>query len=143
MKIESIRIQNFRTFRDVTVALDDYTCLVGANGAGKSTVLQALNVFFREMAPGGSAGAQLGPEDFHGKDTSIPIEITVTFGSLDEDAKNDFKHYVRQDRLVVSARVQFDPTQRSVNSNSTANDSGWRTSENTSKVRARAARSRT
>ncbi len=48
MKIKSVRIQNLRSIKDQTIGLSDYTCLVGANGAGKSTILCALNIFFRE-----------------------------------------------------------------------------------------------
>ncbi|MFV1975424.1 MAG: AAA family ATPase [Candidatus Scalindua sp.] len=42
MKIESIRIENFRSFKDATIKFDQYTCLVGPNGSGKSTVINAL-----------------------------------------------------------------------------------------------------
>lgn len=45
MKIESVRIENFRSFKDETIKLNNYTCFVGVNGSGKSTVLNALNVF--------------------------------------------------------------------------------------------------
>ncbi len=48
MKIESVRIENFRSFKDETIFLDDYTCFVGPNGSGKSTIINALNVFFRQ-----------------------------------------------------------------------------------------------
>lgn len=43
MKINSIRIENFRSFDDATIDLHNYSCFVGANGAGKSNVLAALN----------------------------------------------------------------------------------------------------
>jgi predicted ATP-dependent endonuclease of OLD family len=46
MKIKSVRIRNFRSIKEQTIEFDDYTCLVGANGSGKSNVLHALNVFF-------------------------------------------------------------------------------------------------
>ncbi|PHS23567.1 MAG: hypothetical protein COA84_10975 [Robiginitomaculum sp.] len=46
MKIESVHIKNFRAFKDCEVKFEDYTCLVGSNGVGKSTILTALNVFF-------------------------------------------------------------------------------------------------
>ena len=59
MKIESVRIENLRSFKDVTVQLNDYTCLVDPNGAGKSTVLYALNIFFRESI-------NLNAKSFHG-----------------------------------------------------------------------------
>jgi len=50
MKLSKLRIENFRSFKDETIYFDDYTCLVGANGAGKSAVLTALNVFCRNNA---------------------------------------------------------------------------------------------
>lgn len=43
--IESVRIENFRSFKDETINFGTYTCFVGSNGSGKSTVLNALNVF--------------------------------------------------------------------------------------------------
>ncbi|MHC1999240.1 AAA family ATPase [Methylobacterium sp. CM6241] len=48
MKIKSVRIQNLRSLRDQIIEMSEYTCLVGANGAGKSTILCALNIFFRD-----------------------------------------------------------------------------------------------
>lgn len=82
MKIESVRIQNFRSFDDETVVLDDYTCLVGPNGSGKSTVLTALNIFFRETENSSTNLVELGREDFHQYRTDRPIQITVTFTEL-------------------------------------------------------------
>lgn len=113
MKIKSVRIENFRSIKNETVSLNDYTCLVGPNGAGKSTVLAALNVFFRESLNAPMDLTSLQEEDFHKRTTAQPIEITVTFCDLSEDAKQELKHYVRQDELVVTAVARFDPeTQR-------------------------------
>jgi predicted ATP-dependent endonuclease of OLD family len=109
MKLESVRIQNLRAFKDETIAFDDYTCLVGPNGAGKSTVLCALNIFFRSSNESPTNLTNLQEEDFHGKDTSNPIRITVTFGALSSEAQEDFKDYVRQNKLVVSAVAEYDP----------------------------------
>lgn len=102
MKITSIRIENFRCFSDDTVRLADYTCLVGPNGAGKSTVLGALNVVFRNTDSPFEV-VYLTEEDFHHKDTSKPIRITVTFADLSAQAQEDLKAYVRQGQLVVGA----------------------------------------
>lgn len=108
MRIKSIHISNLRAIADATVQLDDYTCFVGANGAGKSTVLFALNVFFRDVDAQGNAITSLAAEDFHKRDTSKPVEITVWFDQLSTEAKEDFKDYVRQEMLVVSAKAVFD-----------------------------------
>lgn len=47
--IESVRIVNFKSLGDVTIPLGHFTCLVGMNGAGKSTVLQALDFLSQLM----------------------------------------------------------------------------------------------
>lgn len=73
MKIESIRIQNFRAFKDETINFNDYTCFVGANGSGKSTILTALNVFFRQYKDTTTDLSKLKEQDFHQKNVDTPI----------------------------------------------------------------------
>lgn len=47
MKISSFRIRNFRGYRDSgVISFDRLTAFVGKNDAGKSTVLEALDIFF-------------------------------------------------------------------------------------------------
>lgn len=49
MKIESIRIKNFRSYKEETIIrFDDLTVLVGRNDIGKSTILEALDIFFND-----------------------------------------------------------------------------------------------
>ncbi len=107
IRIEKLRIKNFRCFQDETIYLNDYTCFIGPNGSGKSTILHALNVFFRHTKDASTDLSRLSDEDFHHKNVSEPIEITVTFCDLSEEASEDLRAYVRQERLVVSARAQF------------------------------------
>lgn len=108
MKIESVRIQNFRTFKDETIFFDDYTCFVGPNGSGKSTVMNALNVFFRQYKDSKTDLSKLSIDDFHHKNVKEPISITVTFKDISAQAKQDLSDYVRQERLVVTAKAEFD-----------------------------------
>jgi energy-coupling factor transporter ATP-binding protein EcfA2 len=108
MKIKSVRIQNFRAFKDETIQFNRYSCLVGPNGAGKSTVLCALNVFFQEQELSPTTTTKLCDEDFFGKSTDNPIVITVTFDGLSDEAKAELSHYVRQDELIVKAVARFD-----------------------------------
>lgn len=107
MRIKNIHIRNLRTIKDSIVELDSYNCFVGANGAGKSTVLYALNVFFRETSGNSTDVSALSAEDFHNKDTREPIEITLTFIELNEEAQRDFRDYFRHGQLVVSAKAEF------------------------------------
>jgi len=108
MKLSKLRIENFRSFKDETIYFDDYTCLVGANGTGKSAVLTALNVFFRNNASTATNVLTLGEEDFHHKSTGKPVKITLTFIDLSEEAKKDFKHYFRQEELTIFAKAIWD-----------------------------------
>ena len=49
MKITKIKIKNFRSYKDeVEIELGDLTAFVGKNDIGKSTVLEALDIFFNE-----------------------------------------------------------------------------------------------
>tara|TARA_R110002072_G_scaffold64_9_gene432 strand:- start:28488 stop:30488 length:2001 start_codon:yes stop_codon:yes gene_type:complete len=108
MKIESVRIENFRSFDDETVDLDNYNCFVGANGSGKSTVLNALNLFFRQYKDASTDLSKLTEDDFHHKNTEKEIRITVTFSDLSPEAKNSLSDYVRQDKLIISAEATYD-----------------------------------
>ena len=107
MKLASVRIENFRAFEDETVDLGNYTCLVGANGTGKSTVLTALRVFFRDTTDAATDLVNLTEEDFFKKDTTRTISITLTFEDLSEQAQKDFKDYYRGNKLIVSAVAEW------------------------------------
>jgi len=102
VKIKSIRIENFRSFQDETIALNKYSCFVGANGAGKSTVMAVLNVFFQERFAITDT-SKLVDEDYFRKNTASPIRITLTFGELNQSACDELAAYVRQTELVVTA----------------------------------------
>jgi predicted ATP-dependent endonuclease of OLD family len=107
MKIKSVRIENFRSFRDETIVLNRYSCFVGPNGAGKSTVLAALNVFFQERTAATDI-SKLVDEDYFCRNTATPTRITLVFDDLDQRAREEFAAYVRQDELVVTAEAVFD-----------------------------------
>lgn len=108
MFIKSIQIKNLRAYADETVEFEPYTCLVGANGAGKSTVLCALNIFFRETENSSTSLSNLEKEDFHKGLTENPIEITLTFSDLSEAAQSDFIGYYRQGSMIVTAKAVYD-----------------------------------
>lgn len=49
MLIKSIILKNFRGYKDeISVEFDNLTAFVGRNDAGKSTILEALEIFFNE-----------------------------------------------------------------------------------------------
>ena len=49
MKIKTIKIKNFRSYKtEVEIKFGDLTAFVGKNDIGKSTVLEALDIFFND-----------------------------------------------------------------------------------------------
>jgi putative ATP-dependent endonuclease of OLD family len=76
MRIQSVRISNFRTLKDVTIPFDCVTTFIGPNGAGKSTVLRALDWFFN-----GKPGSLTELDCSFGA-ISENIEVQVTFTDL-------------------------------------------------------------
>lgn len=55
MRLSHLHVQNFRSLLDFEMPLAKLTCLVGANGAGKSTVLQFLD-FLAQLVRGDMRG---------------------------------------------------------------------------------------
>ncbi|MBW5285864.1 ATP-dependent nuclease [Burkholderia gladioli] len=87
MKIQSVRIKNFRTLKDVTIPFDSVTTFIGPNGAGKSTVLRALDWYFN-----GKSGS-LTEKDCSFGATDEDIEVQVTFTDLTETDRNELGKY--------------------------------------------------
>ena len=49
MKIKSLKIKNFRSYKNETkINFGDLNVFVGKNDIGKSTILEALDLFFNE-----------------------------------------------------------------------------------------------
>ncbi len=89
--IDKVRIKNFRSLKDVEIDLQPITILVGANNAGKTTFLRALNAVL------GASRVPLSKEDlFIGKNTNDPenkiITIDIRIVPINEEGKriNDF-----------------------------------------------------
>lgn len=95
MQLERARIKNFRSLRDVEISFGPHTALIGGNGAGKSSVLKAIEKFY-------STAKTCDADDFFGRDQSVAIEIELTFHQLSEQEIEAFEGRVRDGRLVVT-----------------------------------------
>jgi len=114
MRLAKLNVQNFRSLRDVSIDFDPLTAFLGRNGAGKSTILAALNHFF-------SPGAQVHDYDYFNRDTTSEIRIQSFFVDLSDAEKDSFGSYVVDAQLVVTkvinlggvqyvgSRLQFPP----------------------------------
>jgi energy-coupling factor transporter ATP-binding protein EcfA2 len=96
--IERLRVANFRSIHAAEVDCDRLTALIGRNGAGKSSLLRALDVFY-------NVSAALSIEDFFNRDASQTIELQVTFTELSTMEATEFAHYVQDNKLTVTKRI--------------------------------------
>lgn len=103
MQLVDARIRNFRSLRDVAVEFGAHTALIGGNGAGKSSILKAIERFY-------STARQLDADDFFGRDQSQPVEIELTFGDLTEQELEIFESRVRGGQLVVTRVFDDSPS---------------------------------
>jgi predicted ATPase len=85
MKIESIRLENFKAFKDVEMKnIPSFCVIVGANGSGKSTIFNVF-AFLRDAMSGtvNSALAKLGGsrgfDEVRSRNSSGPIIIELKF----------------------------------------------------------------
>ena len=84
MKIESIKMKNFRSYKEETeIYFDDLTVLVGKNDIGKSTILEALDIFFND----GNSVIKIDKTDLNtyaSRDGDSETVISVCFSELPE-----------------------------------------------------------
>ncbi len=107
MKLQEIKIENFRGIRSLHMPLDGLTVLIGENNTGKSTLLEAIQLV---LTPGFGVRryGQFTEYDFHLKDadatpqTADPISITLHFA---EEQENEWPDTVVQQMNDV---IQFD-----------------------------------
>jgi len=71
--IESIQFKNFKALRDTTLPLGPCTILVGPNGSGKTTVLQALEAIRGAASPSFQQIATADTREDH--DTAVEIRL--------------------------------------------------------------------
>jgi predicted ATPase len=85
MKIESIRLKNFKSFQDAELSeLPNFCVIVGANGTGKSTIFQVFGFLRDAMAGNVNAalaklGGSRGFKEVRSRNTQGPIEIELKF----------------------------------------------------------------
>jgi len=99
MKITKIHITNYRSLEDVTIYPKNILALIGSNNSGKSSILKALDLFFK------ASKELLDAETVHYKHVGEPIEILLTFEQLSPWEKEQFGPWMDGDKLVVGRQI--------------------------------------
>ena len=98
MIIKSVEVKNFRSIRETSLDCNNLTAIVGRNGAGKSSFLYAIDAFYDIAAP-------ITEEDFFDRDMGSPIGIRVTYSDFRDDKTEEFRPYIKDDKLIVTKRI--------------------------------------
>lgn len=103
MKLQKVVVKNFRKLNDVEILLDDSTFLIGANNAGKTSTLDAIEILLSERKLDASCRSQHIDSDavqtclddviIEGEFTEVPIDI---IGSRGFNVQRLFK-YTKED----------------------------------------------
>lgn len=102
MNLRWVHIKNFRSCKDVRIQFGNMHSIVGANNAGKSTILRALDFLFNPST------TKVDEETFWNKDKSLQIWIEAFFDDLTPDETEKLKGYLRPDvkfHMARSARM--------------------------------------
>lgn len=100
MFISSLTIKNFRCLYNVSMEFEPLIALIGRNGAGKSSVLRALEIFYNISAP-------ISEEDFYNRDVTNEIVFSVEYGHLRVDELEEFAPYVFNNKLIVTKKISM------------------------------------
>lgn len=100
MHISFVKIKNYRGIKKDEFEASPFTCAIGENNAGKSTILLATSLFF--------SGTSLGKSDFYNIDE--PIEIEITFTDIDDkdirrltvEHRERIKEIIEDGKLVLT-----------------------------------------
>ena len=79
MNLKWIHIKNYRSCKDLKIELGSMHALVGANSAGKSSILKAIDILLNPSA------SKIDNECFWDGDTSLKIWIEAVFDNLTEE----------------------------------------------------------
>ncbi|WP_430612449.1 ATP-binding protein [Flavobacterium sp. JP2137] len=111
MKLHSIKLKNFRSYKEETeIVFDDLTAFVGKNDIGKSTVLEALDIFFNDGK--GNYVVKLDKDDINKSALSQGdnmVQISAVFTSLPESITIDSTNPTTfEDEYLLNANGQLE-----------------------------------
>ncbi len=103
MKVKSVILENFRIFKERTIIdFENLTAFIGKNDLGKSSILEALDIFFNEN----DAHVKIDNEDLSIGTDSADILIGVVFEdfpellTIDSTIDSTFKTSLKEEYLL-------------------------------------------
>ena len=100
MKLKWVHIKNYRSCKDVHIEIGSMQALVGANNAGKSSIIRVLDFLFNPTI------TKVDKETFWNGDTELQIWVEALFDELSDAEKENekLKPFLRPDDTFHIAR---------------------------------------
>lgn len=116
MKLEKIIIENFRSYKErIEIDFSDLTTVVGKNDIGKSTILEALEIFFNNQT------IKIDSKDYNIKNESKEVLIGCVFSDynneiiLDETvATNLEKEFLLNEDNLLEIHKKYDCSKKTI-----------------------------
>lgn len=106
MKIKQVSLYNYRGYRELTtINFNDLTVFVGRNDIGKSSVLEALDLFFND----GRGIIRFDKADINNYSSDNSYRITVVFSDLPSKVVIDASYETSlQEEYLLNAEGEFE-----------------------------------
>lgn len=106
MNLAEFTVKNYKSLRDVKVDFGNYTTLIGQNGSGKTSVLEALYLFFRDFDIVGGTPSAILQETSTWHNRRLPLEFSAKIVLDEEECRDIFPQDVL-DKIIENCRDKY------------------------------------
>jgi hypothetical protein len=97
MKIQSLKISNWRSIKSLDIQFQDLMIFIGQNNHGKSNILSAILFFFGELRH----------QDLDFNRGSNELYVEITFSDLDEADTTTFRKYIDHEGKITVRKTAY------------------------------------
>jgi predicted ATP-dependent endonuclease of OLD family len=128
MKLRKVTINNYLCLKSITLSFGDLTILVGKNGSGKTSILEALYRFFNDFsAIGGGVPSGLTDYYWFDRDTREPIRISVELELTEDEFEKFFQPFPKTVRDIIKNQLGEKSLLLFISREIVSPQVGWRT----------------
>ena len=102
MIINQVDIKNFRALKAITFNMSSFSCAIGENNSGKSSLMQALKFFLKPV--------KLDESDYYDKNQPVIIAATMSVSDDDLKAIIDEEHRRRMSEVMRDGILKLTQT---------------------------------
>lgn len=107
MKLTHISIHNFRGILDTSMTLQSYALLVGANNAGKSTIIDCIRCFYEKDGFKFNQGSDFPLKGANDQESWVELEFT-----LNEQEHESLKDEYKRTNKILKVRKYFQTNEK-------------------------------